>query len=282
MCGALDAEFATLCAPETLVTRDLVFVTAAWDKLAAMCARHTQLIDAFISELDAIEVQRAGRIGEKLTKLIEKLIGVAHMLPAEVERLAAISGLQLRTGCFCNPGACAHFLRLTAAQLREARDEPSTTTVGGERDDRGRDGGGGGGGGRGRSGSRTDVLAAAAAVDTVATTKCAHIIIHIVVLLGGPALDLEGEAARGERVARPGLDKERHGQRADRGGKGAPRGGRAARTNEVVHPINGAPAEACPLSDLHRRHATHFASRPTRTLHGAHPRCSSPPPRLVP
>ena len=41
---------------------------------------------------------------------------------AEVERLAAISGLQLRTGCFCNPGACAHFLRLTAAQLREARE----------------------------------------------------------------------------------------------------------------------------------------------------------------
>ncbi|KAI4363608.1 hypothetical protein MLD38_019803 [Melastoma candidum] len=31
----------------------------------------------------------------------------------EVEKLAALSGIQLRTGCFCNPGACAKYLGLT-------------------------------------------------------------------------------------------------------------------------------------------------------------------------
>ncbi|PKA57150.1 Molybdenum cofactor sulfurase [Apostasia shenzhenica] len=31
----------------------------------------------------------------------------------EVEQLASLSSIQLRTGCFCNPGACAKFLELT-------------------------------------------------------------------------------------------------------------------------------------------------------------------------
>eukprot|EP01018_Ginkgo_biloba_P031481 Gb_30425 [translate_table: standard] len=36
----------------------------------------------------------------------------------EVERLAAIKGIQLRTGCFCNPGACSKYLELTHTDLR--------------------------------------------------------------------------------------------------------------------------------------------------------------------
>jgi hypothetical protein len=36
----------------------------------------------------------------------------------EVEKLAALRHLLLRTGCFCNPGACAHHLGLSPAQLR--------------------------------------------------------------------------------------------------------------------------------------------------------------------
>lgn len=31
----------------------------------------------------------------------------------EVEKLASLSGIQLRTGCFCNPGACAKYLGLS-------------------------------------------------------------------------------------------------------------------------------------------------------------------------
>lgn len=33
----------------------------------------------------------------------------------EVEKLASLSGIHLRTGCLCNPGACAAALGLTAA-----------------------------------------------------------------------------------------------------------------------------------------------------------------------
>jgi molybdenum cofactor sulfurtransferase len=43
----------------------------------------------------------------------------------EVEKLAALSNIQLRTGCFCNPGACAKYLQLSQLDLRtnyEVRD----------------------------------------------------------------------------------------------------------------------------------------------------------------
>ncbi|KAL9251973.1 Molybdenum cofactor sulfurase-like protein [Drosera capensis] len=35
----------------------------------------------------------------------------------EVEKLASLSGIQLRTGCFCNPGACARYLGLSHLEL---------------------------------------------------------------------------------------------------------------------------------------------------------------------
>ncbi|WOL18951.1 molybdenum cofactor sulfurase isoform X2 [Canna indica] len=35
----------------------------------------------------------------------------------EVEKLASLSGIQLRTGCFCNPGACAKYLDLSQSDL---------------------------------------------------------------------------------------------------------------------------------------------------------------------
>lgn len=35
----------------------------------------------------------------------------------EVSRLAALHAIHLRTGCFCNPGACAKFLGLTGDWL---------------------------------------------------------------------------------------------------------------------------------------------------------------------
>ncbi|KAL3734047.1 hypothetical protein ACJRO7_023404 [Eucalyptus globulus] len=35
----------------------------------------------------------------------------------EVEKLASLSGIQLRTGCFCNPGACAKYLSLSHQDL---------------------------------------------------------------------------------------------------------------------------------------------------------------------
>ncbi|OWM89521.1 hypothetical protein CDL15_Pgr024269 [Punica granatum] len=35
----------------------------------------------------------------------------------EVEKLASLSGIQLRTGCFCNPGACAKYLGLSHRDL---------------------------------------------------------------------------------------------------------------------------------------------------------------------
>ncbi|XP_042407238.1 molybdenum cofactor sulfurase-like isoform X2 [Zingiber officinale] len=35
----------------------------------------------------------------------------------EVEKLASLSGIQLRTGCFCNPGACAKYLDLSHFDL---------------------------------------------------------------------------------------------------------------------------------------------------------------------
>ncbi|XP_045829507.1 molybdenum cofactor sulfurase isoform X2 [Trifolium pratense] len=35
----------------------------------------------------------------------------------EMEKLASLSGIQLRTGCFCNPGACAKYLGLSHTDL---------------------------------------------------------------------------------------------------------------------------------------------------------------------
>jgi molybdenum cofactor sulfurtransferase len=40
------------------------------------------------------------------------------LLCREVEKLAALNNIHLRTGCFCNPGACAMHLGLSAADLQ--------------------------------------------------------------------------------------------------------------------------------------------------------------------
>ncbi len=41
---------------------------------------------------------------------------VVHTL-REVEKVAALAGVMLRTGCFCNPGACAAHLGLSSEDL---------------------------------------------------------------------------------------------------------------------------------------------------------------------
>ncbi|KFM23986.1 Molybdenum cofactor sulfurase [Auxenochlorella protothecoides] len=41
-----------------------------------------------------------------------------HMGYREVERLASLRGIRLRTGCMCNPGACAQALGLTSREMR--------------------------------------------------------------------------------------------------------------------------------------------------------------------
>ena len=42
--------------------------------------------------------------------------------PAEVAKVAAAAGVQLRHGCFCNPGACAAALGLSERDVRDAAD----------------------------------------------------------------------------------------------------------------------------------------------------------------
>jgi molybdenum cofactor sulfurtransferase len=37
----------------------------------------------------------------------------------EVERLAAINNISIRTGCFCNPGACQHYLDLSNERIKK-------------------------------------------------------------------------------------------------------------------------------------------------------------------
>ena len=39
-------------------------------------------------------------------------IGYSH-----VEKLASLANIQLRTGCFCNPGACQKFLNISANEV---------------------------------------------------------------------------------------------------------------------------------------------------------------------
>ncbi|KAL6772232.1 hypothetical protein ACKKBG_A29450 [Auxenochlorella protothecoides x Auxenochlorella symbiontica] len=41
-----------------------------------------------------------------------------HVGYREVERLASLRGIRLRTGCMCNPGACAQALGLTSREMR--------------------------------------------------------------------------------------------------------------------------------------------------------------------
>lgn len=37
----------------------------------------------------------------------------------EVERIASMENIHLRTGCFCNPGACHSYLNLSAREVQE-------------------------------------------------------------------------------------------------------------------------------------------------------------------
>lgn len=45
--------------------------------------------------------------------------GGGHVGHAEVEKLAGLEGIQLRTGCFCNPGACQAVLGLSNQDVME-------------------------------------------------------------------------------------------------------------------------------------------------------------------
>lgn len=45
--------------------------------------------------------------------------GGGHVGHAEVEKIAGLENIQLRTGCFCNPGACQAALGLSDADVRE-------------------------------------------------------------------------------------------------------------------------------------------------------------------
>ncbi|KAJ3049484.1 hypothetical protein HK097_009530, partial [Rhizophlyctis rosea] len=42
--------------------------------------------------------------------------------PSEIMRLAAVNGIHLRAGCFCNPGACQAALGLSSGQVKEYAD----------------------------------------------------------------------------------------------------------------------------------------------------------------
>jgi molybdenum cofactor sulfurtransferase len=37
----------------------------------------------------------------------------------EVEQLAGMENIHIRTGCFCNPGACHYYLGLTSAEVKQ-------------------------------------------------------------------------------------------------------------------------------------------------------------------
>lgn len=45
--------------------------------------------------------------------------GGGYVGHAEVEKLAGLENIQLRVGCFCNPGACQKALGLSDADVRE-------------------------------------------------------------------------------------------------------------------------------------------------------------------
>ena len=46
------------------------------------------------------------------------LLSLEVLVCREVEKLAGLHGIFLRTGCFCNPGACARHLGITASQSK--------------------------------------------------------------------------------------------------------------------------------------------------------------------
>lgn len=45
--------------------------------------------------------------------------GGGHVGHAEVEKVAGLEGIQLRTGCFCNPGACQAALGLSEKNVMD-------------------------------------------------------------------------------------------------------------------------------------------------------------------
>jgi len=40
------------------------------------------------------------------------------LVPPQVDRMAALYDIHVRTGCFCNTGACQAFLGITNQQMR--------------------------------------------------------------------------------------------------------------------------------------------------------------------
>ncbi|KAG2491424.1 hypothetical protein HYH03_010212 [Edaphochlamys debaryana] len=69
-------------------------------------------------ELEGEDQERAPLHGPTLAFNLQRSDGswVGH---AEVARLAALHGLHVRSGCFCNPGACAQWLGLSAEEAIE-------------------------------------------------------------------------------------------------------------------------------------------------------------------
>jgi molybdenum cofactor sulfurtransferase len=72
-----------------------------------------KLIEMYYCEPSVVE-NRGSIISFNIKNEMNEYIGYK-----DVERMAALSNIKLRTGCFCNPGACSDYLKLSTEEVVE-------------------------------------------------------------------------------------------------------------------------------------------------------------------
>ena len=125
----VDAEFQayyrTLEDDQFLVVRSEADLVTILGESREKVAHRSGVVESFATDLVALEVKRADVAGAELKKLVDKLIGIAHQLPDEIEHIVENETFDLNKVLTANRESHAQLL----VMLRKAQVQVEAETV---------------------------------------------------------------------------------------------------------------------------------------------------------
>ena len=85
--ASFQAYYRTLEDNQFLIVRSEPDLVVILGESRGRVAQRSAVVESFARGLDALEVKRADIAGAELKKLVDKLIGIAHQLPDEIEHI---------------------------------------------------------------------------------------------------------------------------------------------------------------------------------------------------
>ena len=108
----LESYYSSLENDEYLTIRSEIQLIEILSELKGVLHTRTDNIDQFASDLNAIETKRADIVGSELKKYTDRLIGIAHQLPDDIEHIIETETFELNSVLTKNKQAYAQLVGL--------------------------------------------------------------------------------------------------------------------------------------------------------------------------